>query len=413
MRILLINHYAGSLQHGMEYRPFYMAREWVKHGHEVTIVAASYSHLRTTNITVMQPITEEHIDGIRYIWIKTPHYQGNGIQRIRNMVAFVVRLYRYRRKIMVTCQPDVIISSSTYPFDTFPAYCMAKKSKAMLIHEVHDLWPLTPRLLGNISKWHPFIFTMQIAEDFAYRNSKKVVSMLPAAKDYMVQHGLKPDSFIYIPNGISIEEWDSDHPIPDEHARFFQEMRQRGVFLIGYAGAHGLANSLDTLIDAAEMLAEQDVCFVLIGQGPEKSRLMERKRTNNLQNVVFLPQVTKKQIPALLREMDALFIGAQKHELYQYGISPNKLMDYMMAGKPVIQAIEAGNDIVTESNAGFTIEAENPVAIACAVKTLMNLTIEEREHLGANGRAYVIDNHDYKRLAEKFSDIMVAEEARL
>ena len=175
MNILLINHYAGSPQYGMGYRPYYFAREWGRMGHKVTIVAASFSHLRSKQPKVNGNISEELIDDIQYIWIKTPSYEGNGIRRVQNMLTFVGKLISLSRRLSKKLKPDVVIASSTYPLDIFPAYLVSRFSKAKLIFEVHDLWPLTPIKLGKMSKWHPFIVVLQIAEDFAYKNANKVI----------------------------------------------------------------------------------------------------------------------------------------------------------------------------------------------------------------------------------------------
>ena len=207
MNILLINHYVGSPKYGMEYRPYYIAREWVKTGHNVTIVGASFSHLRSQNPVVQQSLTGEIVDGIHYEWIKTPSYEGNGIGRIRNMISFIIQLKFYLQKLMATRKFDVVIASSTYPLDIYPARMLKKKSGTKLVFEVHDLWPLSPKELGNIPAWHPYIMLMQKAENDAYRFCDKVVSILPCAKTHMVEHGLHPDKFVHIPNGISMDEW--------------------------------------------------------------------------------------------------------------------------------------------------------------------------------------------------------------
>ena len=120
MNILLINHYAGSNRHGMEYRPFYMAREWIKLGHHVTIAAGSYSHVRIRQPDVRGCLMEECVDGVRYVWLKTPHYRGNGSRRVLNMFSFVCGLWRRYRSIVGEFPPDVVIASSTYPLDVFP-----------------------------------------------------------------------------------------------------------------------------------------------------------------------------------------------------------------------------------------------------------------------------------------------------
>lgn len=206
MNILLINHYAGSPEYGMEYRPYYLAREWVKMGHNVTIVGADFSHLR-----IKQPQAgEEIIDGIRYVWLHTPAYQGNGIGRIKNMLSFLWKLYRQEKRVKGEHKPNVVIASSTYPLDIYPAHYIAKKYKAKLVFEVHDIWPLTPMEIGHMSKYHPFIMVMQMAEDYMCRHVDKVISILPKAEPHYREHGLAKGKFVHIPNGVVIDKNSQD-----------------------------------------------------------------------------------------------------------------------------------------------------------------------------------------------------------
>lgn len=408
MNILLINHYAGSLEHGMEFRPYYLAREWTKKGHKVTIVASSFSHLRNKNIDLKQNILFQQIEGIDYIWIKTNYYKGNGLKRIINMLNFVIKLLLYKNLIVKKVNPDVVIASSTYPLDIFPAYLIAKKTKARLIFEVHDLWPLSPMELGGIPAWHPYIVLMQIAENFAYKKSDKVVSILPKAYDHMVKHGMAPSKYVHIPNGIMVSDWIWDlKNVPDEHRKMLEKMKEQGEFLIGYAGAHGVANALNFLIEAAGFLRDFPVKIVLIGDGPEKDNLQSMVNRLDLNNkVFFLPRVAKASIPALLSYFDVLYIGLQKEPLFRFGVSPNKMMDYMMAGKPIINAIEAGNDPVAESGCGISVPAEDSQAIANAVVKLYQMDDKQRNVMGEKGREYVLKHHDYRVLAQRFLDIM-------
>jgi glycosyltransferase involved in cell wall biosynthesis len=123
---------------------------------------------------------------------------------------------------------------------------------------------------------------------------------------------------------------------------------------------------------------------------------------NNINNVIFLSPVPKNSISELLRKMDILYIGLRRSPLFRFGVSPNKLFDYMMAGKPIIHAVEAGNDLVQESGCGISVPPEDPVAIAEAIKKLLTMSPIEREEMGRRGREYVVKNHDYKVLAKKF-----------
>ncbi len=401
MNILLINHYAGSPQLGMEFRPYYMAREWQKAGHEVLIVGATFSHLRKR-----QPqSSDETIDGIHYRWVKTNEYKGNGVGRIRSMFSFVWQLkYRYK-KILNGFVPDVVIASSTYPLDNYPAKRIAKHYGAKYIYEIHDLWPLSPMELGGYSPKHPFIRVMQRAEDFAYANVDAVVSMLPKAINHAEERGLPRDKFYYVPNGIVKEDWEIPEQLPAEHKELIARLKSENKFLVGFAGAHGIANSLQSIIDAANKLKNQNVALVLVGTGQEKENLINYVAKNNINNVFFLPPVSKFAVPSFLKEMDVLYIGLQNQSLFRFGISPNKMFDYMMASKPIIQAINAGNNLVREADCGFDVEPENVNAIATAIQKLQSMSQTELKQLGKNGHEFVIKNHTYSVLANKFINI--------
>lgn len=409
MQILLINHYAGSPQYGMEFRPYFMAQEWIKAGHRVRIVAASESHVRSHKVAFEGETEGEVIDGIEYVWLKTPPYQGNGAARALNIFSFVWQLYRQSHRILQGFQPDAVIASSTYPLDIHPANRLAKQTGARLIWEVHDLWPLSPIELSGMSPWHPFILLMQHAENRACRVADKVVSMLPHTDDHLAEHGMAREKFVYVPNGIHAEAWEiDDSQLPADHLQLLDQLHGEGKTIVGYAGAHGLANALQHLISASELTRDLPVAYVLVGHGPEKASLEEQARASGLDNVHFLDSIPKTAIPALLERLDLLYIGLQRQSLFRFGISPNKLMDYMMAGKPVIQAIEAGNDIVSDSGCGITVTPEDPSAIAAAVRQLHAMTPDERRRLGENGRRYVSTHHDYPALAATFLEAMRA-----
>jgi len=401
MNVLLINHYAGSIRHGMEYRPYYLAREWVKKGHNVKILAASHSHYRTHQPEMEGKIQDEIIDGISYRWYRAPGYATNGIGRVRNIVVFLWRVSMDGIRIAAEFKPDIVIASSTYPMDVWPARRIAKRAKAQLVYEVHDLWPLSPIELGNMSRWHPFIICCQWAEDYAYRHCDKVVSMLPKTREHMVSHGMSPQKFSYVPNGISVEEWEDIEPLPSYIQAQLDIIKGRGRPIVGYAGAHGLANALDALLDAAK-LAGNEFEVVMVGKGTEHDKLSNRVVDEGISNVTLLPAIPKASIPAFLEEIDIAFIGWHENPLYRFGISPNKLMDYMMAEKPVIHSVSAGNDPVAEAGCGLTVAPSDPNAIRDGIQQLVSLTQDERVKLGKKGRHFVLEKQTYTILAEQF-----------
>jgi glycosyltransferase involved in cell wall biosynthesis len=415
MNILLINHYAGSVRHGMEYRPYYLAREWVRLGHRVTIVASSESHVRS-QAPLLEGSTrlDETIDGIDYLWLATPPYRGNGLARIRNMGAFVTRLLRDGEHLAATLRPDVVIASSTYPLDIWPAHRIARRAGARLLFELHDLWPLTPMELGGHSRWHPFIMLLQAAENFACRRADAVISILPKVRGHLEAHGMAPDKLHLVPNGVDPDEW-TDAPdgatgrLAPELDDALDELRRRGTFVVGYAGTHGISNALGVLLEAAAHLKDQPIAFVLVGSGPEKPALLRRAAELGLANVQFFDPIPKAQVPALLRRFDLAYIGWQRQPLYRFGISPNKLIDYMMAARPVLHAVEAGNDPVAEAGCGLTVPPENPHAVAEGIRALRALEAERRAALGQRGRAYALANHTYPVLGQRFLNALTGE----
>lgn len=406
MNILLINHYAGSTEMGMEFRPYYFAREWVKAGHHVDIIAGDYSHLRRQNPHVEQDFQKEEIDGISYHWIRTGEYDGNGIKRALTMFRFVGKLWLHAGKIVKEMRPDVVIASSTYPLDTYAAQRIAKKAGAQLIHEVHDMWPATLIELGGMSKWNPFVVLMQIAENSAYKHSDKVVSLPPCAKEYMVQHGLQPEKFVHISNGIIKEEWEHPAPLPEEHQQLLTQLKEQGKFIIGYVGGHALSNALGKLLLIAQKTTNDKIAFVLVGDGVEKESLQEYAKKNKLNNVVFLAPVIKEAVPALIEKFDCGYIGASNSSLYRFGICPNKVFDYMMGGKPILYAIKAANNFVEDYHCGFDITFDDLDMCVAQIEKIAELNQKEISAFGENGKKQVLTNFEYNVLSNKFLKIM-------
>lgn len=373
-------------------------------GHVVQIIGSSQSHIRSRQPQLAgQYRLDETIDGIQYTWFETPLYFGNGIGRVRNMSSFVSRLYLESKRLSAAFRPDVVIASSTYPMDIWPAHRIAKLAGAKLVFEIHDLWPLTPMELGGMSRWHPFIMLVQAAEDYAYRNADAVVSMLPKAREYMESRGMAPNKLHVVPNGIDPREWFADSPaLPAVAAKVLAALHERAHSVIGYAGTHGTSNALETFLNAAKLMRDEKVAFVLVGDGPDKASLQRWVAAEQLANICFIDPILKEQIPALLQRFDVAYIGWRRQSLYRFGIAPNKLMDYMMAARPVLHAVEAGNDPVSEAGCGLTIAPEDPPATANGIRALLSVSEDERKAMGQRGKEFVLNNLTYPILAKRF-----------
>lgn len=403
MNILLINHYAGSPERGMEFRPWLMAREWQKLGHTVTVVAADFTHLRRQNFEVLRSFTEVDVDGVPYVVLKTPHYQGNAVGRGLNIASFCLQLSAHAGKMARCYQPDAVIASSTYPVDIYAASKIARKAGARLYFELHDLWPLTPMVMGNLPWWNPLILLLQGGENAAFSRSRKIISILPDADQYIRERGYDVGKFVYIPNGVVLSKTSvPSGPLPQIEA--LRALRKDGWFLVGYTGNHSVANALETFIDAARFLRNERVKLVLVGRGNHKDALVARAA--DADNVRFLDPVPKTAMSALLAELGAAYMGLAKSRLFDYGVSPNKLFDYMQAARPVIYAVESSNNPVQDAHCGLTVPVGDPSAVAEAIRSLMRMDTSARQAMGDNGRAYVVRNHDYPTLAKRFVDAL-------
>ncbi|MDD7433403.1 MAG: glycosyltransferase family 4 protein [Peptoniphilaceae bacterium] len=405
MNILYIDHYAGSTSMGMEFRPFYMAKEWLKRGHNVRILAGTYSHLRQKNPKIDQDLKITKVDGVDFQWLRTRQYHGNGVARALSMMDFCSKIYRYRKRIVCTFRPDLIITSSTYPMDTWPAQSMRKLCpEALLIHEAHDLWPQTLIDVGGLSERNPLIRLIGRAEKSAFYQSDGIVTVLSDVKKYVAEKKYHvADKMCWISNGIWNEDWARNIVLPDELKEKFSSLKSKAPYLVGYLGGHAISNALDLILDAAALLKDDKrFYFVLIGDGIEKKRLLARIQNEKMKNIEMLPSVRKEYVPNVLQYMDVLYLGLKQIKLLQYGVSMNKLYDYMMAEKPIIYGASAPVDEVRLAQCGYSVAPGSSKAIEEALLHIADEDPMRLRQLGENGRRWVLQNRSYQVLAEQF-----------
>jgi len=201
-----------------------------------------------------------------------------------------------------------------------------------------------------------------------------------------------------------------DKHIEDSNLKLPEDLENdlKSSFCCIYTGSIGIANCMDTVIKAAEIInrSKYDIKFIIVGEGAEKARLIDYCRENNIYNVNFYPSVSKELIPRILSFSDIALIASRNIELYKYGISFNKLFDYLCARKPIIFACRTSNDIIKVANAGRSIEPENPKLMAEAITELYEMGEEKRKSLGSNGRRYLEVNHDIIGLVNTLEDCL-------
>jgi glycosyltransferase involved in cell wall biosynthesis len=412
MNIWILNHYAHPPDIPGSTRHYDFAMELIKHGHKVTIFSSSFNHFtrRDDKLSGKQGYRMENIDGVEFVWLRTsPHYDGNDWRRVVNMFSYTLRVIPLGLKLKE--KPDVVIASSPHPFAGLAGCLLAKLKGTAFIFEVMDLWPQTLVDIGGYSNKNPIVILLRILEGFLYRTADRIVVLHPKASAYIVKLGIVSNKVVYIPIGASPELFSmSGSHLPQELDDLITSLKSRGKFLAVYAGAHGIANALDTAIDTARILQDQrqdKIHFLLVGEGPEKQNLIEKTKNQSLSNVGFYRSIPKDAVPRLLLSSDVTILLWKNSTLYtQYGVSTNKLWDYMMAARPVIWAINSANDPVDEAGCGITVPPEDPPAMAEAILRLCDMSQDERRQMGLRGHEYVLKYHSVPLLADRLIQVI-------
>ena len=396
MNIWIFNHYALPPVYPGGTRHFDLSRELVKRGHNVTIFASSflYSRLKEVNRYEKGEVYKREVfDGVEFIWIKTITYSQNDYKRFYNMLSYCKNVKK--AVLDLNEKPDVIIGSSVHLFAVNTAYNISRKLRVPFIMEVRDLWPQTLIDLG-MSRFHPFVLLLGHLEKKLYSKALKIITLLPKSGEFIASKGVPSDKIKWVPNGISLEKYES----------VIDEFPSNDLFTLSYTGAVGKANSLHIVLEAAKLLKNEKVLFRIVGEGPEKENLLKYKTENNLENVEILPPVPKSEVVEILKSSDVLIFNLEDSPVFKYGISSNKLFDYLAAARPIIFSARASNNPVDEASAGITVPPNSPKEFANAVLKLKNMSEEELKEMGRRGFEYVKENHSVEKLSVKLENVL-------
>jgi glycosyltransferase involved in cell wall biosynthesis len=382
-------------------RSYHLARGLRERGHTVTIVASSFLHRAGRQILprAEKMLSTAHGE-IEFLWLRAPSYRGNGLRRGLNMLVFQHNV-QHLVPTAGLAPPDVVVGSTPPPFAALGALRLAKRYGVPFVLEVRDLWPQTLVDLGGLQPWHPFVRLLLRIERQLYGRATRIVSVLPNAAGYMCERAASAERIDWIPNGVDVNSLPSPNP-----------PRQSDHFTVVYAGAHGFANGLGTIIEAAALLqrdpAAQRVRLRLIGEGAEKATLRKRAAAAGLANLCFADPVPNERLHEILTEADAFVANVRASPLYKYGISINKLYDYMAMARPTAIALTAFNNPIDEAGAGLSVPADDAIGLARAIAKLAAMSPQQRWEMGLRGRHYVEANHDYGHLTRRFEACLLS-----
>ena len=397
--IWIINQTAGKIDSGWGERHYYLSNYWVKNGYNVNIISGSHNHLfnNQPKIEKRKWFTYEEVDKqIQFCWVKIPFYNG-GFKKFYSNFIYTLKLFFLSIKKLG--KPDVIIVSSMPIFPILNGLFFKRKFKnARLIIEIRDLWPLTPIHLKGYSKNHPFIKVLRWFEKIAYVKSDKIVSLLPNASKYITKISKDKSKFNYIPNGIN-ESLVGNEALPQNIINLIPKDK----FIVGYAGTIGFANAMEYLIEASLNIKENNIHFVIVGDGSLKKSY--QNRVKNSKNITFINKIKKTQVQNILKHFDVCYLGRYKSPLYSHGVSYNKYFDYMLAKKPILESSELIRDQVELSGCGIIVPPENKESIISGILKLYKMDKFELETLGNRGYAFVKKYHDYDYLSKLYINL--------
>jgi glycosyltransferase involved in cell wall biosynthesis len=412
MRIWILNHYASPPDRPGGTRHYEFGRILARQGHEITIFASSFCHFsrREERLGPGERVRAEVIDGVRFVWVRTIPYTGNDFRRVRNMGGYALGVLRAQRRFP---RPDVVVGSSVHLAAACAALLIGRVRRVPFVFEVRDLWPRTLIDMGALREGGILARSLTMLECFLYRRAAMVVVLLPHAARYITGLGIPGDKIAYVPNGVSCAPATASAavqvgPADDQAAALVARIRQQrdaGRLVAGYVGSNAQANGVDMMVEAARELRDRgagDVVLVFVGEGPEKARCERLAHEYGLANVLFWPPVPKRSVPAVLDALDVMLFCLRDIPVFKYGLSSNKLFDYLASGRPVIAACAIADSPVSLSGGGICVPPESPAAVADALLEMAALGDAGRRAVGERGRIWVRDNHDAADLTSRF-----------
>jgi glycosyltransferase involved in cell wall biosynthesis len=403
MKILFLTQYCPPEVGAPQNRIFEFAKQLKSFGHEVTILTAmpNYPKGEIFDDYKGKKIVKEELDGIKIV--RTSIYatkEKTFVKRLRNYLSFTFSSVFQGAKHIE--KQDVIITESPPLFLGWSGYVLSKMKKAKFIFNISDLWPesavklgvLHNKMLIKMSTW---------LEEFCYRKAVAVTGQTKGIVDNIISRGISKEKVHLITNGVDTEFFKKQNR--DEEFR--KSIGIEDKFSICYAGIHGIAQGLEVVIDAAELLKEHtNIQIVFIGDGPEKKELINRAKDKGLTNVTFLPVQPKSNMPKIIASMDATVIPLKKLDLFK-GALPSKMFEALASELPIVLAVEGEAErLINEANAGITVEPENSKKIAEAIVKLYE-NEEFRNTLGSNGRKYVIENYSREKITRRLEKILL------
>lgn len=386
-------------------RGYQLMKQISKKGHDVVIITSDSNALAAVPLLVRTYEIKKD-EALKIGWIRTLKYErAKSIKRILSWIDFEIKLLFFPFSKLP--EPRTIIVSSLSLVTILNGFLLRCRYGAKLVFEIRDIWPLTIVEEGGFNERNVFVRMLGFVERLGYAKSDLIVGTMPNLEEHVRK--LVPDAprVACIPMGFDsacINKPENLDPV-------VKSLLPSGKFVVGYAGTIGITNALDPLMECARRMEQcRDIHFVIAGDGDLRTRY--QRDYGKLSNITFTGRVPKDQVQSLLAEFDVLFLSTFKSTVWRYGQSLNKLIDYMLAGKPIIASYSGYPTMIDEAECGTFIPAEDVTALEACISKYYSMKREELEEQGKRARDWILAKRSYDTLADEYLALLLEPKQR-
>lgn len=392
-------YFAPQTAHSAGGRGWFLMDELSKAGYRPVVITSDSNNLIDVP-DLLSPVTVEQHSDVTIVWLKTLRYEvAKSISRIFSWLHFEWNLLKLDKSSLPP--PDVVVVSSLSLLTIFNGLLLRRKFGCRLIFEVRDIWPLTITEEGGFSSNNPFVAALAYAERLAYKKSDAIIGTMANLKQHVQEVSQSSVPVYCVPMGISMEQSERVVPLDDS---YIENYLSSSKFKIVHAGTVGITNALDVFFQAAVELQDNDqIEFIIVGDGALKEYYI--KQYGGCQNIVFAPRVEKNQVQSVLELCDLVYFSVYKSKVWDYGQSLNKVIDYMLSGKPVLASYSGHPSMINEAECGSFVPSGDVVELIEEIQRYAALSSDHRAEIGTRGKAWLLEHRSYDKLASHFAEI--------
>lgn len=416
--VWILNHYAADMMIEGAGRHYWLANEIKKKGYEPVIFASNVVHNSDEVFDLNQNLYKEFHKEVPFVLVKSTPYQGNGMSRIKNMLSYTRNVIKTGKQYAKQHgKPDVIYASSVHPLTLLAGEKLARYFKVPCICEVRDLWPLTLVAYGAIKEKSLIARALYRGERYLYKKADAMIFTMAGGKQYIIDRGwdnvIDTDKVYHINNGVDLKQFQENcekYTVEDD------DLKRDDILKIVYTGSVRRVNNLGIIVEAAKNLKDNPKIKILIwGAGDCVEELKKEIEDNHLTNIEYKGIVKKQQVPYILSHSDVNLLHSDSKagqtgeiNLLQYGMSQNKLFEYLASGKPILSTMPVGFSLIEQFQCGVETQDVSPQSIADTMIALSEMSAQELDNMG-NNATKAAQSHDFEVLANKLIQIIEGE----